>query len=500
MMKKFTATVAGATIFLIIISILSKGIGFLREVLFAQKFGLSEAFELYLVSAVFPIIITTNLYYIAQNYFIPHYNTLKESAKDKTEIVKQNFWIFVIGGIGISILLLLVMDPLLKFYLGNSYNDNKELVRVIYLIFISSIPFASGNSLLSAYLNAEFEFRIPAFSQVLLNIVVILMVALVSESLFIYSIPLGFLCGTILQFIFLVGYTAKKDNLNYRIKFNSVFSLNTRVEKSIIFIIIIEVVGQLYVVIDRWFYESVNPGGIAALNYAGTIFNLPISLISISFASVLLPYFSKNLIESDDIFIDKVINSLKINAVVFIPVTIILFVYGADIISLIFERGSFSRADTYITAELLEIFAIGLFFYSGYAILNKSLFARGQVKSILMISLIGVVIKIAMSVILVEEYSQEGLAMSTVLVYIFYFAAALILVIKSSARFLELFLHLFYHSLIAIFILFLVNIIDSRLTPGNLYLVLLYAVLYSISVYYLNTSYINKLNPFRKDI
>ena len=52
---KFTSTVAGASILLTSMGLLSRGLGMIREMVFASSFGLGEEFDIYLVGAVLPL-------------------------------------------------------------------------------------------------------------------------------------------------------------------------------------------------------------------------------------------------------------------------------------------------------------------------------------------------------------------------------------------------------------------------------------------------------------
>ncbi|NUM61450.1 MAG: hypothetical protein HUU44_04770, partial [Ignavibacteriaceae bacterium] len=79
MSKKFTSTIAGASIFISLLGLISRGLGFIREIIFANNFGLEKEFDLYLVGAVLPITINTILLYIGQNYFIPEFQKINSS-------------------------------------------------------------------------------------------------------------------------------------------------------------------------------------------------------------------------------------------------------------------------------------------------------------------------------------------------------------------------------------------------------------------------------------
>ena len=96
MNKKFTSTLAGAFIFITILNLFSRGLGFFREVLFANYFGRGIDYDVYLVGAVIPITINTVAILIGQNYFIPAYHKTKSRNPDSTnKFFTTNFFVFI---------------------------------------------------------------------------------------------------------------------------------------------------------------------------------------------------------------------------------------------------------------------------------------------------------------------------------------------------------------------------------------------------------------------
>ena len=97
MSNKITSTLAGAVLFLIVVNLLSKGLGFFREVLFANYFGRGVEFDIYLIGAVIPITINTVVLYIGQNYFIPGYHKIKTEKENLTSrFFTINFVAFIL--------------------------------------------------------------------------------------------------------------------------------------------------------------------------------------------------------------------------------------------------------------------------------------------------------------------------------------------------------------------------------------------------------------------
>src|SRR3990170_3955810 len=219
MSEKFASTIAGATILITGVGLVSKGFGFLREIVYANNFGLHSNFDIYLIGAVLPITLNTSVIYLAQNYFIPAYHNKLSLGKDKAEKFFSNtFWLFVILAGIFSIILFLISPFLIKSYLTNTNPQVHEAVLKIFNIFL-------------------------------------------------LTIPIGYLFGTIAQFLYLLTLLKNKRKLIFRAVAFNLRELGF-VNKTLLLIILVEVINQLYILVDRYFYGSVDSGGIAALNYA----------------------------------------------------------------------------------------------------------------------------------------------------------------------------------------------------------------------------------------
>src|SRR5690606_7580021 len=138
---KFLSSITGAALLISFTSILTKGLGFLREVLFANYFGLEEEFDIYLVGAVIPLTINVIIYHLIQNYLIPAYNKLKKNDKsDLDKFINTNFSIFILGGVLLSALLYFFSHIIINFYLSGAESETLNTAESIFRIFIIAIP------------------------------------------------------------------------------------------------------------------------------------------------------------------------------------------------------------------------------------------------------------------------------------------------------------------------------------------------------------------------
>lgn len=458
--KKFTTTIAGASIFIAVSGFLSKGIGFFREIVIANFFGLSVDYDIYLVGAVLPLTINTILLCIGQNYIIPQYNKLRTKNEELAiGFVQSMLIVFFLCSTFVTILLYSFSDLFITSFFQLNNSNFHEIVKEIFRLFLFTIPLTSIISVIIAYQQSTFEFRYFVISNILLNTMVLLSVILLS-SINIYSIPIGYIIGIVLQLIYLV---TKSKILFVGLKFfSNIKNVDFSFSYSILTIILIESISQLYVISDRYFFNKVSIGGISALNYSQTLFLLPISILTIALSTAIFPKFSELINRKLIVDLEKLLNQ-GISSIVFlfVPIMFLFIYFGKFIIKIIFERGMFSSTDTLITNDVLVFYSISIVFYAVYGIFNKLIYSAGLISKLFIITLIGTMIKIALNFILVNYFQQVGLALSTSLSYFFFFTTSYFLILNKF-NFVDKYIfpkEFFFHSINGAFALLIAELL-----------------------------------------
>ena len=488
MSKRFTSTIAGASILITTVGLLSKGFGFFREVVYANSYGLETNFDIYLIGAAIPLIINTAVFFLAQNYFIPVYHKEnKNSSIKSSDFINSSFWLFLISSIILTILLYLFTPLIISIYVPAAGEDLKELASKIFSFFLVTIPFNAVYSILASFLQAEFDFKNPAISALFQNIFIIFLVYFFDDILGIFAIPLGYLIGAIVQFLYLFVIASKKENFRIK-KFVLQTSKSWIANYFFFFIVLIEVINQLYILIDRYFYGRVEPGGIASLNYSTVLFGLPIAIFSMALSTAIFPRFTKAFNNKDNESLERhFINGISINLLIFIPIAFIFYYYGNNLIKLMYERGKFTSSDTLMTYKILRVYAVSLIFYASYSIINKLIYGAGLIKQLLIITAFVFLLKVILNFTLVGNYQQEGLAGSTTLSYIALSIAGYIFIIsklkfKSTRKF---FLNIIFYSISSLSSVIIAALLISLLSLEGLYRFFISVIIF-LSVYLVN--------------
>ncbi|MEN8785095.1 MAG: murein biosynthesis integral membrane protein MurJ [Akkermansiaceae bacterium] len=159
---------------------------------------------------------------------------------------------------------------------------------------------------------------------------------------------------------------------------------------------------------------SFQQGAISYIYYADRIYQLPLGMIGIAFGMVLLPEITR-LLNSDK---EKearstMVSGLELAMIVTVPAAIALMVIPQEIISVIFERGTFTASDSLQTGRALGAFAIGLPGYVLIKVLQPGYFARENTKSPMWMAGITVIVNIVFSLLLFPFLGHVGIAIAT---------------------------------------------------------------------------------------
>jgi putative peptidoglycan lipid II flippase len=432
MSKKVASTLATAALLLVLLNLISKGLGFVREILFADYFGLGLKFDLYLVGAVLPLTINTIILNIAQNYFIPSYHQISQESHKL--FFRHNFWTFTIISIFVSIVLFFLAPLLFSFYTSGVTRDELSTIIIVFKLLLISIPFTAGTSIFIAYLQAEFNFKTPAYSQLIVNVLFIFLLISLTGKIGILTIPVAYIFAIIFQWIFLLRLVPKLLN-PFPLRIQELSKILKNSSGIIVPIVLIETIGQLYMLSDRYFYGLVDKGGIAALNYSYNLFLLPVSVLSFALTTVLFPKFSQTLGNNEKNEFQKSFNQgLEITVLIFIPFALLFFLEGGTIIKLLFEHGSFTSSSTLMTFSVLKIFSISLPIYAIYAIFNKVIYSIRKINSLLYITIFSLALKFVLNYLLVKNYRQDGLAISTIVSYFVFFLSSIFIIKDQTGR------------------------------------------------------------------
>jgi len=400
-------------------TIISRVLGFLRDILIARFFGTGRYAQAFFVAFRIPNMLRDLIGEGATNAaFVPVLSEYSETKK------KEEFWnlanvllnVMLIVLAGVTLLGILFAPLLVRLIAPGFINDVEKLNLTIYLTrFIFPYVLLVG---LLAYsmgiLNSLKHFSAPAFAPCILNLSIIVCSLLRQGS--VSALAVGILLGGIIQLAIQIPVLFAKG-----FRFNFVPSLYHPAVKKIGRLLMPRILGscvyQINIFINTMLASLsyiVGEGGIAALYYANRIFQFPLAIFGIAVAQAALPTMSREALESGLEKLKQTLSfSLRAVNFIMLPASVGLVVLSRPITSALFERGEFGRYSTIITSQALVFYSIGLFSYAGIKILVSCYYSLKDTLAPVKIASVSLILNIVLNVILMFPLKISGLALAT---------------------------------------------------------------------------------------
>lgn len=219
----------------------------------------------------------------------------------------------------LSVVLYLFLEPLVNIYVHGYDADGRALVLKMLQIIVPFLIVIGLISLITSILNAYRYYFIPSLGPIFYSTGVIVAALFFAQSYGIVSLMVGMAAGFLAHLVFALSFILKKK-ISLRPQF--VFNEDMKQVGILLFPIFISItVFQLNTLVDRSLGSSVGDEAIAALNYANTIIQLPLSLFVGSMVLPLFPMIADKLSKNDFSGTNHLLaNSYRLLGILLLPV------------------------------------------------------------------------------------------------------------------------------------------------------------------------------------
>lgn len=415
---------------------LSRILGLVREQVFAFLFGVgaaSDAFNAaFRIPNLFRDLFAENA---LSNAFVPVLTAARAKGREEENRFASNILNTLLLTVGLIVVLGMIFSPALARVVGLGFGEipgkTALTARLTFLMF-PFLLFIVLAAWAMSYLNTENEFFIPAVAPAFFNLFSIV-VPVVLFGWFvnrgedpILGMAVGVTAGGFVQFLVQVpslsrrGY-AYRPHLNFR---DAAF----RKAMALFVPVAIGLSASRINVLVNTMLISVIPGGISWLNYAYRVFHLPLGMLGVSVGQVSLPLFSRMVNERRFEDLRRTLDdSLRLVLFLTVPTSVLIAVLARPIISVIYQHGLFTAADTRATAVMLVLYLIGAPFVSALRNLTSVFYACRDARLPMIASFISVGTNIAFNLALMGVLGHRAFPLSASIAAVVNFAILLAL-------------------------------------------------------------------------
>lgn len=358
---------------------------------------------------------------------------------------QRMYTLLVIGLLAVTAIAMALAGPIVDVYIGDVSPAQRHLAVLFALFFFPQIFFYGVNAYQSAVLNTRDRFGAPMWTPVINNVVIIavglafmvvtsghMVTAETITPAEIQLLGVGTTGAIVLQTLALMP-SMRAVGFRWRPRFDfrklGLGEMGRMASWTFLYVVVTQ---AGFLVATRFANSAGEAARDAGLTYgagltpyanAYQMFQLPYAIIAVSVITALLPRMSRNAADSEyGLVRDDFSNGLRVSAVLLVPASFGMLVFGEPAGTLLFGHGNASAADGAFLGTVIQAFALGLLPFSAFQLLLRVFYAMKDTRTPALISLLNVGVAIglntASSLLLPPNLIVPGLAVGYWVPYI----------------------------------------------------------------------------------
>lgn len=404
---------AQTAILMAFLTLISKCLGFIREMIFAGFFGTGYVMDAYVMAQSIPSMLVAGVLSAVSTSFMPIFSDKMEQEGETAgnRFVNEVLDLLTKTAIVVATFGVIFSTQLVEIFASGFRGEQAALTAFFLKIAFIYFIFSACNDLITKYLQYKNVFLPQVAFGYVQNFLVVgfaILAAYVTEKLLIFGLLFSYI---IIHFLLL--WMAKREGFTRKVSFR-----NSDVARPIIALALPVFIGgyvsTINTYVDRMLASELPEGSVAALNYAviiiGLVSGLTVSIIS----TITFPRLNKARAQENQGKYNEVLcKSFNLNVIITIPFSLGAMFFSNEVVQIIYERGAFNEEATAMTA-------VALFWYGPYLCLSQlnaqSIYAfqtNKDMKTPMYIGVVSVIVNICFNIILVRVMGIGGLALAT---------------------------------------------------------------------------------------
>ena len=382
-------------------TLLSRVLGFARDVMIAAFLGTGPAAQAFIVAFSLPNMFRRFFAEGAFNMaFVPMFSKKLEADDDPLGFARDAFSGLATVLIFFTVVAMFAMPWLVWAMASGFVGDARFDLSVTYgRIAFPYILFISLAALLSGVLNAMHRFTAAAAAPVLLNIIFITALVVSSTAgldiglTLAWMVPIAGVAQLALVWVAAkrAGFalTPKRPVMTPDLKRLAIIAGPAALAGGVV---------QVNLLVGRQVASQFD-SAVAWLYNADRLYQLPLGVVGIAIGIVLLPELSRRLQAGDEAGGQEAFSRAgEISLALTIPAAVALVVIPLPLVEVLFQRGKFGPDDTAATAAAVQIYGLGLPAFVLQKVYQPLFFARADTKTPFYYALAAMIINAALAI------------------------------------------------------------------------------------------------------
>ena len=426
-----TTSVLKAAWLIAVVTIVSKLIGFVRDVVIANYYGATMVSDAYYYAYQIPSLSLILLGGVGGPFhsatvaiFSKLIPSLKEKPSDKVNKLYSTFMTAtILFFLVLSVLIFIFPKEIMGLIISNGSQEMINLAATHLKIMTPLLIIGGIAGIYYGILIIYKQFMLPNLSPIVMSVAIIVMsVAAAPDDKKGLALAWATTIGALLQLVIQYPNVRK---LGFKLRPNFEFTNNPHFKEicELLFpAVLSSTVGQIHIYVDMFFTSSISEGAWTAIGYANRVFQFPVGILVTAFLVPLFPIFARLVADKDYDGIRKYFNK-GVGVLFFaaIPIIIGILVVGLDSIRLVFERGAFDKEATFMVAEALWFLSASILPYVFRDSITRVYYSFNDSATPFVVAFSSIILKFFLNILFITHWQMGigGITLSTSLVTLF---------------------------------------------------------------------------------
>ncbi len=405
-------TVGKAAIIVGFFTLLSKLVGLVRDPLLGGKIGVGNTLDIYYAAFRVPDFIFNLLILGTLSVaLIPVFT--EWLVKDKTKayrIANSVLNISLPGMAVICLLLLLLSNPLAKFLVpGFTGEKLHQTILLMRLFLLSPIIFTASN-IFTSILSSYKKFLILSLAPILYNLGIIGGLFFLYPHFGLLGLGFGVIIGALLHLCIQIV-----EAVRHGYTWQPIIDFKEPTLKKIGKLFLPRIIGmdisQISLIIGTTVGSILAAGSVTIFNLANNLQAAPLGVFALSVSAASFPLLSEHFATGDNkAFIKTLWGNIMQVLFFIIPIAILMFIFRAYIVRIIYGHGKFDWNSTKIMLGTFGILTFSLIGQSLSPLFSRAFYARQNTIIPVMVNLISIILDAFLAYFLGKRFGLLGIA------------------------------------------------------------------------------------------
>lgn len=400
---------------LMVITLFAKVLGLIRELIFAYFLGTSAVKDIYVIAALVPLLLSNFIAGTVTSAFIPRYHAIRRDrgAEEAGAFTANLVNVLFLLSLVIVVLVAVFAEPITGLMARGWSQDQVKEGAVYVQIMVISLIIISVHSPFNGYLNIHDDFRSPALTVAINNIVLIIFCFIAARTGQWLLLAVGFVVAYLLQHLHFIP-ALRKTGYRHRMLLSVDDNIRGFLKLSLPMLLSVAA-ADFAQIIDKMIATTLfEIGGASSLDYASKLITMVSGIFIASIITAIYPKLSQLAQKQDrGEFKEEVASSIEMLCYLIVPIIIGMAVLAEPIIQLVFQRGSFTGQDSLVVGGLLRYYSPSLLGEAIFIFITRVFYSINDTRIPIRIMLVQVAVDIPLNFILSSLIGINGLALSS---------------------------------------------------------------------------------------